>query len=149
LSHKFTVSHKLHWVVRDSFPKCTKNLIEHDELRWVVRESIHLSLNEMNKELIQSSMLCYLLPKEVFNLPFLLQHFLGHCQHQLPINHLSKHQNRWKVHSLSGDGHSEPAPTSAPWRIDVIWLRNSFLLRSNSLANNGGQISCFFLLPTY
>jgi hypothetical protein len=35
-----------------------KNLIEHDELRSVVRESIHLWLNEMNKELIKSSMLC-------------------------------------------------------------------------------------------
>jgi hypothetical protein len=46
-------------------------------------------------------------------------------------------------------GHSEPAPTSAPWRRDSKWLGNSFLLGLNSLANHGGSHSCFYLLPRY
>jgi len=35
-------------------------------------------------------------------------------------------------------GHSEPAPTSAPSRMDDMWSGNSFLLGSSSLANHGG-----------
>ncbi len=35
-------------------------------------------------------------------------------------------------------GHSEPAPTNAPWRMDDKWSGNSFLLCSSSLANHGG-----------
>jgi hypothetical protein len=35
-------------------------------------------------------------------------------------------------------GQSEPAPTSAPWRMDGKWSGNSFLLDSNPLANHGG-----------
>jgi hypothetical protein len=44
-------------------------------------------------------------------------------------------------HSSSGvhaEGHNEPAPTSAPWRMDGKWWGNSFLLGSRSLANHGG-----------
>jgi hypothetical protein len=46
-------------------------------------------------------------------------------------------------------GHSEPVPTSAPWRMDGKWSGNSFLLGSSSLANHGGYLSCFlfFYLP--
>jgi hypothetical protein len=39
--------------------------------------------------------------------------------------------------------HSEPVPTSAPWRMDGKWSGNSFLLGSSSLANHGGYLSCF------
>jgi hypothetical protein len=35
-------------------------------------------------------------------------------------------------------GQSELAPTSAPSKIDDMWLRNNFLLGSNSLSNYGG-----------
>jgi hypothetical protein len=35
-------------------------------------------------------------------------------------------------------GHSEPAPTSAPSRMDDMWSGNSFLLGSCSLSNHGG-----------
>ncbi len=35
-------------------------------------------------------------------------------------------------------GHSELAPTSAPWRMNGKWWGNSFLLGSSSLANHGG-----------
>jgi hypothetical protein len=45
-------------------------------------------------------------------------------------------------------GHSEPAPSSAPWRMDGKWSGNSFLLGSSSLANYGGYLSYFFF-PTY
>jgi hypothetical protein len=46
-------------------------------------------------------------------------------------------------------GHIEPAPTSAPWRMDDKWSGDSFLLDSSSLANHGGYLSCFFYyLPT-
>jgi len=38
-------------------------------------------------------------------------------------------------------GHSEPVPTSAPWRMDGKWSGNSFLLGSSSLANHGGYLS--------
>jgi hypothetical protein len=33
---------------------------------------------------------------------------------------------------------SEPAPTSAPWRMDDKWSENNFLLHFSSLANHGG-----------
>jgi hypothetical protein len=39
---------------------------------------------------------------------------------------------------VSSLGHSEPAPTSAPSRMDDMWSGNSFLLGSSSLANHGG-----------
>jgi hypothetical protein len=35
-------------------------------------------------------------------------------------------------------GHSEPAPTSAPWRMNGKWSGDSFLLAFSSLANHGG-----------
>jgi hypothetical protein len=35
-------------------------------------------------------------------------------------------------------GHSEPAPTSAPWKMNGQLSGNSFLLGSSSLANHGG-----------
>jgi hypothetical protein len=35
-------------------------------------------------------------------------------------------------------GHTEPAPTSAPSRMDDMWSGNSFLLGSSSLANHDG-----------
>jgi hypothetical protein len=35
-------------------------------------------------------------------------------------------------------GHSEPAPTSAPLRMNGKWSGNSFLLAFSSLANHGG-----------
>jgi len=35
-------------------------------------------------------------------------------------------------------GHSEPAPTSTPSRMDDMWSGNSFLSGSSSLANHGG-----------
>jgi hypothetical protein len=43
----------------------------------------------------------------------------------------------WKWVTRKG-GHSEPAPTSAPWRMNDKWSGNSFLLSSSSLANHGG-----------
>jgi hypothetical protein len=42
-------------------------------------------------------------------------------------------------------GHNEPAPTSAPWRMNDKWSRNNFLLGFSSLANHDGYFSCFFL----
>jgi hypothetical protein len=46
-------------------------------------------------------------------------------------------------------GHSEPAHTSAPWRMNGKWSGNNFLLGSSSLANHGGYLSCIlFYLPT-
>jgi hypothetical protein len=42
------------------------------------------------------------------------------------------------LQAWKGWGHSEPAPTSAPWRMDGKWSGNSFLLGSSSLANDGG-----------
>jgi hypothetical protein len=35
-------------------------------------------------------------------------------------------------------GHSEPAPTSSPSRMDDMWSGNSFLLGSSALSNHGG-----------
>jgi hypothetical protein len=35
-------------------------------------------------------------------------------------------------------GHSERAPSSAPWRMDDKWSGNSFLLGSSSVGNHGG-----------
>ncbi len=35
-------------------------------------------------------------------------------------------------------GHSEPAPTRAPWRMNGKWSGNNFLLDSSSLVNHGG-----------
>jgi hypothetical protein len=50
---------------------------------------------------------------------------------------------------VSSLGHSEPAPTSAPSRMDDMWSGNSFLLGSSSLANHDGWLSCFiYYLPT-
>jgi hypothetical protein len=47
-------------------------------------------------------------------------------------------------------GHCEPATTSAPWRMNGKWSRNSFLLGFSSLANHGGQLWLHFVfLPTY
>jgi hypothetical protein len=47
-------------------------------------------------------------------------------------------------------GHSEPAPTSTPWRMDGKWSGNSFLLGSSYLANHGGlaQLLLFSYLLT-
>jgi hypothetical protein len=47
------------------------------------------------------------------------------------------------------NGHSEPAPTSATWRMDGKWSGNRFLLGASSLAIHGGKLSCFVLLHTY
>jgi hypothetical protein len=53
------------------------------------------------------------------------------------------------VHS-SGDGHSQPSPTSAPRKMNDKWSGNSFLLSSSSLANHGALLNSFFFpLPTY
>jgi hypothetical protein len=43
-------------------------------------------------------------------------------------------------------GHSEPAPTSALWRMDDKWSQNSFSVGFQFLANHGGQL--FYYLPT-
>jgi hypothetical protein len=45
------------------------------------------------------------------------------------------------------DEKSEPAPTSAPWRMDVKRSGNNFLLDSSCQLNHGGYITCLFLLP--
>jgi hypothetical protein len=42
----------------------------------------------------------------------------------------------WFVKSRTS-GHSESAPTSAPWRMNGKWSGNNFLLGSSSLANHG------------
>jgi hypothetical protein len=39
--------------------------------------------------------------------------------------------------TLVGIGHSEPAPTSTPSRMDGKWSGNSFLLGSSCLGNHG------------
>jgi hypothetical protein len=45
--------------------------------------------------------------------------------------------------------HNEPAPISAPWRMNDKWSRNYFLLGLSSLVNHGGYLSLFFpYLPT-
>jgi hypothetical protein len=45
----------------------------------------------------------------------------------------------YNCRSLVWPGHSEPAPTSAPSRMDDMRSGNSFfLLGSSSLANHGG-----------
>jgi hypothetical protein len=42
------------------------------------------------------------------------------------------------VEIVIGNGQCEPAPTSAPWRMNDKWSGNNFLLGSSSLANHGG-----------
>jgi len=40
-------------------------------------------------------------------------------------------------------GHSEPS------KMDDMWLKNNFILGSNSLVNHGGSLNCFiYYLPT-
>jgi hypothetical protein len=41
------------------------------------------------------------------------------------------------IGDITSKGRSEPAPTSAPWRMDGEWSGNSFLFGSSSLANHG------------
>jgi hypothetical protein len=44
---------------------------------------------------------------------------------------------------------SEPAPTSAPWRMNDKWPGNNFLLGSSSVPNHGGELSYFFSFFTH
>jgi hypothetical protein len=44
-------------------------------------------------------------------------------------------------------GHSEPAPTSAPWRMDNKWSKNQLCFSSS--ANHGvSSVAFFYYLPT-
>jgi hypothetical protein len=83
-----------------------------------------------------------------------LRHFLYHNVSKLKDSLLSSLKNNtmqvlspgnWnppKKHVsreiLQQVGQSEPAPTSAPWRMDDKWSGNNFLLDSSSLVNHGG-----------
>jgi hypothetical protein len=42
------------------------------------------------------------------------------------------------------EGHSEPGPTGARWRMNGKWSGNSFQLGSSCLANRGGYLNAFF-----
>ncbi len=53
---------------------------------------------------------------------------------------------RWL--SMRKSGHSEPAPPSAPWKMNGKWSGNNFLMGSSSRANRGGYLNCI-LFPTY
>jgi hypothetical protein len=65
-------------------------------------------------------------------------------QHSLPlIQTIHITSATWQNHK----GQSEPAPTSAPCRMDGKWSGNSFLLGSSHLSNHCGYLNCFFL-PT-
>jgi len=47
-------------------------------------------------------------------------------------------------------GQSEPAPTSAAWKMDDgKWVGNKLPLGSSSLANHGGHLGYFFLISFY
>jgi hypothetical protein len=64
-----------------------------------------------------------------------------------------KHVDDWARanNELFTYGHSEPTPTSAPWKMNDKWPWNSFLLGFTSLANHGGYFSSVafsFNLPT-
>jgi len=61
---------------------------------------------------------------------------------------LSMTQSGGRWHSMIKSGHSEPAPTSAPWKMNGKWSGNNFLLGSSSLANYRGYLNCFFF-PTH
>jgi hypothetical protein len=55
-------------------------------------------------------------------------------QHQLnPFDH----KLGWDWKHSSKRNHSEPAPTSAPWRMNDKWSGNNFLLSFSSLINHG------------
>jgi hypothetical protein len=63
---------------------------------------------------------------------------------------LTRKQSFVHLHKLGIWGDSEPAPTSAPWRMDGKWSGNSFLLGSSSLANHDSlaHLLLFYNLPT-
>jgi len=42
-------------------------------------------------------------------------------------------------------GHIEPAPTSAPWKMDGKWSGNSFLLGFSSITSHGGPFLVNFM----
>jgi hypothetical protein len=50
--------------------------------------------------------------------------------------HIAQWTNKHLVQTsfVASDGHGEPAPTSAPWRMNGKWSGNSFLLGFSSLA---------------
>ncbi len=45
---------------------------------------------------------------------------------------------KFQLHNLHQAGHSEPEPTSTPWKMDGKWSGNSFLLGPSSITNHGG-----------
>ncbi len=51
---------------------------------------------------------------------------------------LSMHTIEENLQFVIWEGHSKPAPTSAPWRMNGKCSENSFLLGFISLANHGG-----------
>jgi hypothetical protein len=71
----------------------------------------------------------------------------GNCDEELNYNHIyllnhicglmikDKMVDWWNI--ILSISHSEPAATSAPWRMNGKWSGDSFLLSSKSLANYG------------
>jgi hypothetical protein len=51
---------------------------------------------------------------------FVLSQIMGHTFFMLLAH---------KIRKLQKDGDIEPAPTSAPWRMDGKWLGNNFFFR--------------------
>jgi hypothetical protein len=74
---------------------------------------------------------------------------LGHVNFSLFFTHLAQSKRLHTIHGFT-HGHSEPAPTSALWRMNAKWSENNFLLGCSSLTNYGGSLSYlfFFYLPT-
>jgi len=51
---------------------------------------------------------------------------------------LAKGDYIWSRPLVPASGQREPAPTSAPYRVDCKWTGSSFLLSSSSVAHHGG-----------
>jgi hypothetical protein len=64
-----------------------------------------------------------------------------HFQKKIPVR-------KGCCHQLTANLFSNRKLSLKRW-MDGKWSGNSFLLGSSSLANHGGYLSCFFLLPAY
>jgi hypothetical protein len=62
---------------------------------------------------------------------------LGPINFSLFFTHLDQSKRLHSIHGFT-NGHSEPAPTSALWRMNGKWSENNFLLSCSWLTNYGG-----------
>ncbi len=76
-------------------------------------------------------------PIPLKNLVLILLNILWHNYSIFNNSHILS-VNNVELTSLLHLGHTEPAPTIAPWRMNDKWSGNSSLLGFSSLGNHGG-----------